>query len=189
MGDLMTLRGRVSLALAGLLAVSLLALGGGCMGLGIGIGDGQAPIEDKSSDRPKGGLPAQEPVDTLSRAEEIEIFKNSNDGVVRAGSTKPVTFTLEKQTSISYIQTYHWDSGKAPGEISIKGADGTVYGPWKAVGTVGQGGMPNAYWEVKPDQSLKPGTYTVIDSDPGSWSTNDQMSGAGQTIVRGYVEE
>lgn len=182
----MRTRRHLSLALAALLALSTLTLVG-CMG--IGIGDRQVPIEDRDSDRPKDDLPAQEPVDTLSRAEEIEVFKNSNDGAVRAGSTKPVTFTLEKQTSISYIQTYHWDSGKAPGQISLKDADGTVYGPWKAVGTVGQGGMPNAYWEVRPDQSLKPGVYTVGDSDPGSWSTNDQMGGAGQTVVRGYLEE
>jgi hypothetical protein len=148
--------------------------------------DPKAKTEQQSPPVPM--PPADEPDVAFNQAEEITIFKNSNDGVVRAGSTVPVTFKLDARATISYIQTYHWDSGKQPGEISLKGEDGTVYGPWEAVGTVGQGGMPNAYWEVKPNQSLAPGTYTVIDSDPSSWSTNGQMGGLGQTIVRGYVD-
>jgi hypothetical protein len=178
-------RGYLSLVLVALVGLSALALSGCSCARARRISP-----EEYRGDGPTSPLPKQEPAGTvLSRAEEIEIFKNSNDGVVRAGSTKPVTFTLAQQTSISYIQTYHWDSGKPPGEISLRGEDGTIYGPWKAVGTEGQGGMPNAYWEVTPNQSLKPGTYTVVDSDPGSWSTNDQMGGLGQTIVRGYSEE
>lgn len=125
----------------------------------------------------------------FNKAEDVQIFSNSNPSAVRGGATKSLTFELESPATISYIQTYHWDSGKPPGTISIKGPDNTVYGPWQAEGTEGQGGMPNAYWEVKPDQALSPGVYTVVDSDPGSWSTNDEMGLAGQTIIRGYVDK
>jgi hypothetical protein len=125
----------------------------------------------------------------FSQAEETQIFSNSNPDAVHGGATKPLTFELKTPATISYIQTYHWDSGKPPGKISLKGPDGTIYGPWQAIGTEGQGGMPNAYWEVKPNQALQPGVYTVVDSHPGSWSTNDGMGLAGQTIVRGYVDE
>lgn len=124
----------------------------------------------------------------MSQAEETQIFSNANPDVVQGGATKPLTFEIETTATISYVQTYHWDSGKPPGKISIKGPDGTVYGPWQATGVEGQGGMPNAYWEVKPNQLLQAGVYTVIDSDPGSWSTNAMMGMAGQTIIRGYVD-
>lgn len=124
-----------------------------------------------------------------SEAQQVEVFNNANPSAITANSNKELTFELKAQTNISYIQTYHWKSGKPAGEISLKAADGTVYGPWKATGTEGQGGMPNAYWEVKPNVSLKPGTYTVVDSDPGSWSTNPEMGMRGQTIIRGYLEE
>jgi hypothetical protein len=147
--------------------------------------DPKAPTVPESPPVP---MPGQDAGVAQSQQQEVSLFNNVNDGVVRAGSTVPVTFTLTKATTVSYVQTYHWDSGKPPGQIALKGPDGTVYGPWKAVGTVGQGGMPNAYWEVKPDVSLEPGTYTVVDSDPASWSTNDQMGGAGQTVVRGYID-
>lgn len=180
----MDIRARATLVVAALMASTLVL--GGC-GLGV-MSDSRRPVDDDPADRPTVKIP-EDTGDAFSRAEEIEIFKNLNDGAITGSSTQPVTFTLEKQTTISYIQTYHWDSGKPPGEISLKGEDGTVYGPWTAVGTEGQGGMPNAYWEVEPNESLEQGTYTVVDSDPGSWSTNEQMGGAGQTIVRGYPEE
>ena len=176
-----------SIVLVVLLAMGALTLGG--CGLGIMKSGRPAPGDPVLEGLDDAPAPAADSDIAMSKAEEVDIFKNLNDGAVRAGSTVPVTFTLEKQTRVSYIQTYHWDSGKEPGEISLEGEDGTVYGPWKAVGTEGQGGMPNAYWEVRPDESLKPGTYTVIDSDPGSWSTNDEMGGRGQTIVRGFAEE
>jgi hypothetical protein len=173
-----------------LVLVAVLVLGAPLSLAGCGLGAARDPSSSvmQPGDYPPVTKTPQPTGDAYNKAEEVQIFKNSNPDAVHGGATKPVTFTLDRPTTISYIQTYHWDSGKPPGKISIKGADGTVYGPWSAAGVEGQGGMPNAYWEVRPMQSLAPGTYTVVDSDPGSWSTNDRMGGAGQTIVQGYPE-
>jgi len=119
---------------------------------------------------------------------EVELFNNANPSAVQPGG-KPATFTLERTATITYIQTYHWKSGKPAGTISIRSADGTVNGPYAATGVPGQGGVADAYWEVRPNVELPAGTYTVEDSDPGSWSTNAEMGMVGQTVVKGrYVE-
>ena len=49
-----------------------------------------------------------------------------------------------------------------------------TYGPYPAIGTPGQNGVPNVNWDVKlsPRIELKPGVYEVIDSDNPSWSWN-----------------
>lgn len=127
-----------------------------------------------------------EPTPDFSGA-EVVVFTNANDWPIRDGATKPATFTLDAPTRITFVQTYHWHDRKGvpPGTISITGPDGTVYGPWDAVGSDGQGGVKNAYWNVEPGVDLGPGTYTVTDSDPATHGTNDEMGGIGQTIVRG----
>ena len=121
--------------------------------------------------------------------EEITLFSNSNPDGIRDGATGPAALVIEAPTLVTYVQTYHWHKGKGvkPGTISITGPDGTVYGPWQAAGTDGQGGVKNAYWEAKPMIELAPGTYLVDDSDPATRGTNDGMGGIGQTIVRGIV--
>lgn len=139
--------------------------------------------------------PYRQPADThsddvvQSNAEQT-LFNNSNDGVVRNGPAKSVEFTVDVPTRITYVQTYHWNDGAgvAPGRIGLKSRNGTPVGMWDAVGTPGQGGVANAYWEVEPDVVVEPGTYVVVDSDPASQATNDQMGGAGQTVIRGVPE-
>ncbi len=45
--------------------------------------------------------------------------------------------------------TYHYfNNGTPPGTIALEASDGTVYGPWPAAGTEGQGGVADAYWTV-----------------------------------------
>jgi hypothetical protein len=44
---------------------------------------------------------------------------------------------------------------------------------------IGQGGVMDAVWIVRPNTTIPAGTYTVIDSDPGSWSENSISGGAG----------
>ncbi len=132
--------------------------------------------------------PSVAPTPDFSGA-EVTLFTNSNDGVIRDGASGPATLVLDAPTLITYVQTYHWHGGKGirPGTITITGPDGTVYGPWQATGTDGQGGVKNAYWEARPSVELAPGTYLVDDSDPATRGTNDGMGGIGQTIVRGVV--
>ncbi len=133
-------------------------------------------------------VPTAAPTPDFS-GEAVALFSNSNDGVIRDGATGPAELVIEALTRVTYVQTYHWHNGKGvtPGTISITGPDGTVYGPWQATGTDGQGGVKNAYWEAKPMVELEPGTYLVDDSDPATRGTNDGMGGIGQTIVHGIV--
>ena len=87
---------------------------------------------------------------------------------------------------ITRIINYHWNDGKGaePGWIALRADNGTLYGPWWAVGQDGFGGVRNAYWLVTPDTVIPAGIYTVIDSDPLTWAQNEETEGRG--ISRGY---
>ncbi len=130
------------------------------------------PFIDYTSPLPVATAPATiapAPTDTVNSQVVIEaLFRNSNDGGVRNGAVKPATLVLDRPATVTYVQTYHWNNGKGvkPETIMITGSDGTVYGPWQAKGTDGQGGVKNAYWEVEPNVSLPPGTYVVEDFEP-----------------------
>ena len=69
-------------------------------------------------------------------------------------------------------------------ELALRADNGTLYGPWWAVGQDGFGGVRNAYWLVTPDTVIPAGIYTVIDSDPLTWAQNEETEGRG--ISRGY---
>ncbi len=64
--------------------------------------------------------------------------------------------------------------------------DGNVFGPWRTVGSIGQGGVPNALWRAAVDATLPAGTYTIADSDPGTWSSNSGTGDAGVFWTTGY---
>lgn len=115
------------------------------------------------------------------------VFDNQNVLAVQNGGTSP-TFEVASETVVTKIETYHWNdaSGNAStGEISLRGDDGKVYGPWETVGRPGQGDVPNAYWAASPNVTLPAGTYTIVDSDPGTWSQNADSGGEGFALVYG----
>lgn len=114
-------------------------------------------------------------------AESVE-----NEGLFRA---HPPTLKINTPTKITYIETYHWNhkKGKAPGFIGLKHKDGTLY-KWEASGRAGQVNVPNAYWFAKPNEVIKPGTYTVYDSDNSTWSHNEKSGHVGFAIVKGIPE-
>lgn len=120
---------------------------------------------------------------------ESVLFDNQNILAVQNGGTFP-TFEVASATTVTKIQTYHWNDASgngSTGTISLKADDGTVYGPWKTVGAEGQGGVRNAYWAASPDVTIPAGRYTVIDSDPGTWSQNTDSGGEGFVIVHGQA--
>jgi len=82
--------------------------------------------------------------------------------------------------------TYHWNDGHGdpPGSISLSRRGGAVYGPFAARGVPGQSGVPNANWVADLNELVPAGSYTVIDSNPLTWSWN-QQSVSGFAIVRG----
>lgn len=126
---------------------------------------------------------------TAAPAQGQLIFEVGNIGGVGNGPSKAIQFTLATPHVITLIRNYHWNSarGAAPGSIALKSKDGANYGPWQATGSPGQGGVPNANWTVYPNITLPAGTYTVIDSDPASWSHNSQSGNRGFVRVEGYA--
>lgn len=130
-------------------------------------------------------------VEETAKGEELILFDNFNILAVYNGGTSP-TFEVQSATTITKIQTYHWNDAtghSSTGTISLKADDGTVYGPWATVGAEGQGGVPNAYWIANPNVTIPAGRYTVIDSDPSTWSQNDDSGGVGFVIVSGQTAQ
>ena len=128
--------------------------------------------------------PIATPIYTASEPQEL--FSNNNIyGVENGGRSPLIEFT--HAVTITYIMTYHWNSGRgAPtGTIALRREDGTIFGPWKASGTAGQGGVPNANWEVRPNIVIPSGRYQVIDSDPSTWAQNAQTGGKGFVVIKG----
>lgn len=120
-----------------------------------------------------------------------EAAKLSNGGGVLNGPTAPTVITLKEYYMLTFISTYHWNSGRGtprPGTIALRGGDGKIYGPWKTTGATGQGGVSNANWEAHPNVALPPGSYTVIDSDPKTWAQNSESGGRGFIVVKGHIQ-
>jgi len=117
---------------------------------------------------------------------EPVIYTNGNIAGVQNNPTRETTFTIDAAHRVTYINTYHYfNNGKLPGTIALRHGNGTMYGPWQSAGALGQGGVLNAYWFVRPNVEMKPGIYTVIDSDRATWSQNSGSSGAGFVEIRG----
>jgi cell wall-associated NlpC family hydrolase len=121
-------------------------------------------------------------------AAPTKVFDNGNVAAVQNGATVPTIFTTTKPWKIVQIYTYHWNDAKGatPGLIGL--ADLTTnkkYGPWRASGLPGQGGVPNAYWVVAPKIEIPAGRYQITDSNPGTWSQNSGTGGAGMVMVYG----
>ncbi|MGZ9190602.1 MAG: hypothetical protein ACXW39_11160, partial [Nitrospira sp.] len=72
------------------------------------------------------------------------------------------------------------------GTIALRDATGLLFGPWGVAGSAGQGGVPNAFWTATPNVTLPAGTYTIIDSEPTTWSQNSQSGNRGFSTVKSY---
>lgn len=114
-------------------------------------------------------------------------FDNGNAFGVQNGPSRPTVFTIGAATLVTFIQDYHWNNGRgaAPGTISLKDDRGRIVGTWNASGRAGQGGGM-VYWVCEPNVVLLPGSYTVVDSDPSTWSQNSGSGGAGMTHIEGH---
>ena len=131
--------------------------------------------------------PALPPVSKpLPAAKPGVIFTNWNTGGVGVGPAAPTTFKIGKPARITYFNSYHHNYGRGTkaGALALRHSDGTVYGPWSVKGSTASG-APNGLWEIEPGVVLKPGTYTVVDSDPATWSNNGQSGNCGFAEVRG----
>lgn len=135
---------------------------------------GPAPTDDPDGTVMKYEEDAEDPLDR-PEGEPVLIWKAGNDGAIDGGGGKPPTVKQDGAYFVTEVCAYHWNNGKgAPaGEITLKAADGTAYGPWKTT-------LRNeVYWIAQPNQNLPAGTYTLIDSDPPTWAQNSASGGAG----------
>jgi hypothetical protein len=137
---------------------------------------GTSATEEQPDEHPATAEPLEEPV---------RVADTTNIMAVNNGPTVPTTFSVNSPHLVTEIHDYHWNNaqGAAPGTIGLQDQNGKMYGPWQAVGTPGQGGVPNANWHVYPNIVIPAGTYTIIDSDPATWSQNRESGGKGMSYV------
>ncbi len=119
-------------------------------------------------------------------------YNNANSAPLVPGAKAPTQFwVLDNPATMLTLRTYHYVAPKgvaAPGKVGLVGPDGTIYGPWQAIGSPSADGVPNTYWTATTDVVLAPGLYTVTDSDPATWSVNAGTDGAGMYLVTGYIK-
>jgi hypothetical protein len=122
-------------------------------------------------------------------ADAADLFNNTNTGGVANGPTSPTVFVLQSAAQVTELVTYHWNNGRGspPGTIALRSANGQIYGPYQAHGVSGQNGAADVNWVADVNLVLPPGSYTVVDSDPATWSQNPQSGGHGFAIVRGAL--
>ncbi len=122
--------------------------------------------------------------DNSSNSNPVVIFDNGNVGGVLNNPTSPTTFTIQRYYRITLIRDYHWNDGAgttSPGTIALSDGFGTTYGPWQTTETDAM----NYNWECTPNEIIPPGTYTVLDSDPATWSHNPTSGNAGMSYIEG----
>ncbi|HEY8026616.1 MAG TPA: hypothetical protein VIF60_18880 [Burkholderiaceae bacterium] len=123
-------------------------------------------------------------------AAAIDMFDNTNVAAV-SNCPQPFNacfpkFRLVAPMPITEIETYHWDNGiGAPaGSISLQNAAGATVGTFAARDIPGTNGVP-ANWVAQVNRVLPAGIYTIVDSQPATWSQNAQSQHKGFAIVRG----
>ncbi|HPX60854.1 MAG TPA: hypothetical protein PLN25_03675, partial [Deltaproteobacteria bacterium] len=151
-----------------------------------------AVTQEPQTSIPAPPIPTPAPVPSeqqgLPAIAEPVIFSNGNIAGVQNGPSRTTSFTIQTPHRVTFIYNYHYfNNGRLPGTIALRHSDGTLYGPWQTEGALGQGGVKNAYWFVRPNADIKAGTYTVVDSDPSTWSHNSGSAGAGFTEIRGLA--
>lgn len=122
---------------------------------------------------------------------EERIFAQDACSGVSNDPPNPTVFTLDETRTITKIGTYHWNyaTGDMPGTIGLVDDYGNVYGPWQAEGDFGMGGVADAYWIVRlsPALELPAGTYTIVDSNPSTWSYTYESDNCGIAAVIGLT--
>jgi hypothetical protein len=145
----------------------------------------------KPTKKPDEANPPSKPKPETTPLPASEAAKLSNGGGVQNGPTSPTVVTFKENYVLTFLSTYHWNNGRGtprPGTIALRGSDGKIYGPWQAAGAAGQGGVPNANWVVRPNVTLPPGAYTVVDSEPKTWAQNSESGGRGFIVVKGRAQ-
>ena len=148
-----------------------------------GCNDADDWREDRELETTRGDIAMYADVPELEESEITEIYKIGSDLAVNNGG-KSATFTIEKDVYINDIWTYHWNDGQGTqaGTITLEDSQGNTYGPWQTE-------LHNdVYWVARPEVTIPADTYTVIDSDPSTWSQNTETKGQGITWMNGIYQ-
>jgi hypothetical protein len=126
-----------------------------------------------------------------ARAASGYLFNNWNtDGVVNGPPTYATTFTVPQAAQALQVADYHWNNGAGspPGSIGLEETNnpGGTLKWFPAVGSAGQGGVANAAWVANVNMPIKANVeYTILDSNPATWSQNAQSGYEGFAWVSG----
>ena len=114
-------------------------------------------------------------------ATPVRRLEEQNSDAVGGGPKAETSFTVKAPIFLRTLSTYHWNDGRGatPGTMSLTGANGATFGPWRARGESGQGGAPNVNWIAEINQRLESGRYVVRTSSDETWSTNEKRSWKG----------
>ena len=148
------------------------------------VAHGSATIVVLATSPADNGAPTTRSIPHPPDGAPVTVLDTFNELGVRPGGTAP-SFTLARPATLLTVQTYHYLGGGAPepGTLALAGPAGRVYGPWRAFGLMGRNDTANALWNADPIVKLPVGTYTVVDSHPATWSSNDTARGVGFTRV------
>src|SRR5579872_3130387 len=111
----------------------------------------------------------------------VKLFDNSNGLALLNAGRAPKFSTGGKAYCVTSVETYHWNNGKGspPGKLGLAGSSSVA--PIQATGNAGQGGVQNASWTATFSTQTNPqvidGSYVCEDSDPATWSQNQQTGG------------
>lgn len=155
----------------------------------IATATGLSPLEsfDVESEKAK-WEPYLSSTEAINPKEGKVIYDSWNLGSVDNGPTCSPFFTLDEPQMITYADTYHWNYGKGQasgGTISLKNGEGETFGPWSVTLESGSEAS-NVWWRAHPNEVIPAGTYTIVDSDPETWSKNSE-SPCGFAKVEGYA--
>lgn len=119
------------------------------------------------------------------------LFSNVNEQTVQVKPDSPPQFQLTTPARLTYFMTYHapQNVGNSPGTIALQHESGRIFGPWQTTQRPAMGREKTGIWECHPDDLLLQGSYTVIDSEPGTWGHNSASEGRGISLIRGVPLE
>ena len=105
------------------------------------------------------------------------------------GPPTAATFTLNSTAWISEIETYHFNNGNGdvPGTITLQASGGGIFGPFPAQGFSSASTLsnPGTAFIASVNLPIGPGTFTVQDSVPDTWSFNNASNNRGFIRVTG----
>jgi hypothetical protein len=117
-------------------------------------------------------------VPTATAGPATTLLTTINSGGVNRGRALSPTFKTSRAFKLTKISTYHYGTAGFVGSISLRSGNGQSVGSWAAT-------LNNGFVTVNPNIVIPPGTYTVIDSQPQTWSYNAQSGNLGMTLVEG----